>query len=74
MSPTNDTKLRPQRTGRTVIGRLVIIRHSGVLYTATVIDSVAGENRAKRVRIQTKGTKQGTVLMPRDYDLIEFKP
>ena len=55
-----------------VIGRAVIVSHQGQQYTATVIDAVAGENRAKRVRVQSKGKMQGSVLMPGQYEIKEF--
>lgn len=55
-----------------VIGRFARVRHAGELMLVTVIDSYAGENRAKRVRVQTPGACQGQVLMPGQYELVEF--
>lgn len=49
-----------------------MVEHKHQRYLASVIDCVAGENRAKRVRVQSKGSLQGQVLMPGDYALIEF--
>lgn len=54
------------------IGRMAVIRHEGELYQATIIDLVAGTDRAKRVRIQRDLYKQGTVLMPGQYEFIEW--
>lgn len=55
--------------GRRVIGRRVCIRlKGGNLRRATVIDNIAGENLAKRVR--TDGDRR--VLMPGEYEIIEF--
>lgn len=57
-----------------VIGRMAIVmdlKHGGRIHTASVLDAVAGTNRAKRVRLQT-GVHQGEVLMPGQYRLLEF--
>lgn len=56
----------------TVIGRRVMIEHNGEKLEATVIDNVAGENLAKRVRIQRHRTLAGNVLMPGQYKVLEF--
>lgn len=54
-----------------VIGRFAVVRHGKKFLTVSVIDAVAGENKAKRVRIQ-KGPRQGEVLMPSEYQFMEF--
>lgn len=54
------------------IGRLATIRHNGKLYTASIIDVVAGTGKAKRVRIQGDKGMAGAVLMPNSYDIVEF--
>lgn len=58
-------------TAQSVIGRMAIVRYRKKFLTVSVMDAVAGENKAKRVRIQ-KGPRQGDVLMPGEYQLMEF--
>lgn len=73
----NATLEKPRTTTpvRSVIGRSVMVRdHRGsdrVFVGALVIDAVAGENRAKRIRLQT-GSNAGEVRMPGEYDVMEF--
>jgi hypothetical protein len=55
-----------------VIGRFVEIRTQGLLLKATVLDTVAGENLPKRVRVQSIGSIQGDVLMPGQYEIVQF--
>lgn len=63
---------RAKRTS--VIGRFAqVLDKAGTRLRVTVIDKVAGTNRAKRVRVQTPGPCQGEVLMPGSYSLIEFE-
>jgi len=57
-----------------VIGRSCIVRDSkqeNTLVGATVIDAIAGTNKAKRVRITT-GPFSGEVRFPAEYTLVEF--
>ena len=56
---------------RKVIGRRAIIRVGGEQYWGTVIDATH-DHRAKRIRIQSPGSRQGNVVMPGEYGLIEF--
>jgi hypothetical protein len=60
---------------RSVIGRTCLVRdhrhHDRAFFGATVVDAVAGENRAKRIRLQT-GEHAGETLMPSEYDIMEF--
>jgi hypothetical protein len=53
------------------IGRKATIRVGKKLYVGTVIDAI--ERKAKRIRIQTPGERQGDVVMPGDYVLMEFE-
>lgn len=55
-----------------VIGRTAIVRYNKSMYGVTVMDAIHDTNKAKRVRIQTKGPLQGKVLVPSEYTLIEF--
>lgn len=55
-----------------VIGKTAIVEHNGKQYEATVIDKVAGTNRAKRVRIQRHRKLGGNVLMIGEYKILEF--
>lgn len=57
---------------RTVIGRFVEVKHAGLILKGSVMDAVAGENLPKRVRIQDIGELQGKVLMPGEYEIIQF--
>ncbi len=57
---------------QSVIGRTAIVRYNKAMYGATVIDAMHQTNKAKRIRIQTKGPLQGKVLVPSEYTLIEF--
>jgi len=59
-------------TRRSPIGRTAEIRHDGEVLTATVIDEVPGTRQAKRMRVQTPGRTQGNVLMPYEYELLEY--
>ena len=61
------------RTNKNIIGRLCVVRDlkHGPLVEAMVIDRVAGQNNAKRVRLQT-GEHFGEVRMPGEYELMEF--
>lgn len=67
----------PQSTvhSRPVIGRACLVRdkkhNDRAFFGATVVDAVAGENRAKRIRLQT-GEHAGEVLMSGEYDIMEF--
>ena len=58
-----------------VIGRSVMVRdeksEQHELVGATVIDALAGENRAKRIRLQT-GPFAGEVRMFGEYLIMEF--
>lgn len=56
---------------RRVIGRRCIIRVDGQQYVGTVIDA-GHDHRAKRVRIQSPGPKQGNVVMRGDYLFLEW--
>lgn len=56
---------------RNVIGRSAVVRVNGAQYVGTVID--ARDNHAKRIRIQTPGPKQGSVVLPGEYILVEFE-
>lgn len=55
-----------------VIGRTAVAEHAGEKVLITVIDKVAGTNKAKRVRIQQHRTLGGNVLMPHEYKVLEF--
>ncbi len=56
-----------------VIGRMAVIRVAGEQYVGTVIDAVAGEpGRAKRMRIQSPGARQGDVVQPSEYIFLEW--
>lgn len=52
------------------IGRHATILARGKRYWATVIDAKGRE--PKRVRIQSAGSDQGKVLMPGEYNVIEY--
>jgi len=52
------------------IGRSAVIRVGSHQYVGTIID--AAGRKAKRVRIQSQGQRQGDVLMPGEYVLMEF--
>lgn len=54
------------------IGRIAVIAYNGGLYVANVMDTIAGTNRMKRVRIQRDANLQGTVLMPGQYEFREW--
>jgi len=54
------------------IGRTAVIVYGGSLYTAQVIDNVAGTDTPKRVRIVRDAEKQGTVLMPGQYSFKDW--
>lgn len=73
--PETTARLAMRPKPRPVIGRLCMVRdhkgHDRELVGATVIDNVAGENLAKRIRLQT-GENAGAVRMPGEYDIIEF--
>ena len=56
---------------RSVIGRMAMVRIGSMLCEAMVIDAVAGENRPKRVRLQT-GENAGEVRMPGEYEIVEL--
>lgn len=63
------------RSNKNVIGRMAIVRDckntANTIVEAMVIDSVAGENTAKRVRLQT-GEHFGEVRLPGEYKFMEF--
>lgn len=68
------TTTQPQQ--RSVIGRNAIVRDlklmgGRLLVGATIIDAIAGVNRAKRVRLQT-GEHAGEVRIPGEYTIMEF--
>jgi hypothetical protein len=53
------------------IGRKLVLRLSdGAQYVGTVLD--AAGKKAKRVRIQSPGAKQGAVVMPTEYVVLEY--
>jgi hypothetical protein len=54
------------------IGRIAVIEHQNKLYVANVLDLVAGTDRIKRVRIQRDLYLQGKVLMPGQYEFVEW--
>ena len=62
---------RIRRDHRNVLGKHALIRFSGELVGAQVIDRVAGRNLSKRVRIET-GEHAGEVVMRGQYQLMEF--
>lgn len=68
-------ELRPNSNPRrSPIGRRAMVRdlkHDRQIVEATVIDAVANERKAKRVRLQT-GEYAGEVRMLADYELLEF--
>lgn len=61
---------------RSVQGRACLVRDGKVpgmnFHGATVVDRIAGENRAQRIRLQT-GEHAGEIRNPGEYDLIEWK-
>jgi len=63
------------RTNKNIIGRLCVVRDlkgtGKTVVEAMVIDRVAGEQKAKRVRLQT-GEHFGEVRLPGEYELLEF--
>lgn len=60
---------------RSVIARTCLVRdkkfHDRAFVGARVVDAIAGENLAKRVRLLT-GEHAGEVLLPGEYDVMEF--
>lgn len=54
------------------IGRLAAIGYQGKCYVANVLDQVAGTTQPKRVRIQYDCFLQGKVLMPGEYQFMEW--
>lgn len=64
-----------QTLERKVAGRHCLVRdrehNDRAFFGATVIDEMAGEPRARRVRLQT-GEHAGEVLLPGQYDILEF--
>lgn len=63
------------RSNPNVIGRLCVVRDTKhkppVIVEAMIIDRVAGEQRAKRVRLQT-GEHFGEVRQPHEYEFLEY--
>lgn len=49
-----------------IVGTWVVIEHLKRQYVGTVMDTVAGTNQPKRVRIQ-RGPLQGEVVIPSQY-------
>jgi hypothetical protein len=66
-----DNKKQKVALGKSVIGRWVSVNHRGRTLEGTVMDAVAGTNKAKRVRVQD-GAWRGKVLMPGEYQVMEF--
>lgn len=64
-------KRKPKtETRRSPIGRVAVIRTGGEQYLGTVIDAIG--DKPKRVRIQSPGRRQGDVVLPREYVLMEW--
>lgn len=57
----------------TNIGRMAVIGYMGHQYLGNVLDLVAGTQCPKRIRIQFDPMLQGKVLMPGQYEFIEWK-
>ncbi len=55
---------------KNIIGRRCAIRVNDEPYEGTVVDSNQG--MAKRIRIQSKGKRQGDVVQPWEYIFMEF--
>lgn len=54
-----------------MIGRMAVIRVDGAQYVGNVIDATP-DGKAKRIRIQSPGAKQGSVVMPGEYIFMEW--
>jgi hypothetical protein len=59
-----------KRSKTSPIGRFASISVEGVHYVGSVID--AAGRMAKRIRIQSRGVRQGDVVQPGEYKLLEF--
>ena len=66
------------RSNPNIIGRMCIVRDmkagimpGNTLVEAMIIDAKAGENKAKRIRLQT-GEHFGEVRFPGEYQFLEF--
>lgn len=61
----------PVHHRRRVIGRMARVITSAGLRLASVMDAGPG-GKAKRVRVQDGDGDKGKVLMPADYNIVEF--
>jgi hypothetical protein len=59
------------RNRTSVIGRLAVIRVGGEQYVGNVLDCGPG-GKAKRIRVQSPGARQGNVYFPNEYIFMEW--
>jgi hypothetical protein len=59
------------KTRQKCIGRLAVIRVGGEQYVGNVLDCGPG-GKAKRIRVQSPGARQGNVYFPNEYIFMEW--